>query len=144
GTLRRRPSAGRPGPRREDARRHAPLRARLELGRIREPDDSDVARARAHRHHVESGRSGTAPADRAGGPAGPDPGSRRRTEAPARLTAFPTPRVNPRSVPTRCPPSIASIAPVMYAPTVSVSSTARDATPWDSRWRPGQRPCAAA
>ena len=47
GAVRRRAAAGRQGAHRRDARRHAAVRHGLELGRLREPDDPRLSRARA-------------------------------------------------------------------------------------------------
>ena len=67
GTFRGRARAGGQGARRRDARPHAPVRNGLELGRIREPDHSDLSGARADRHDVGRRRAVPAPRHRARG-----------------------------------------------------------------------------
>jgi cystathionine beta-lyase len=68
GALRRRPAAGCQGARRCDARRACGLRDGLELGRLREPGDPHLARARSHGHAMGSRRPVLAPRHRPRGP----------------------------------------------------------------------------
>ena len=72
---------------RRHARPHAPLRHGLELGRLREPHDSDLSGARADGHEVGCGRAVPAPCHRARGSRRPDRGPGRGTRPARRVSA---------------------------------------------------------